>query len=135
MQLRDNEVSDSITVYRNNILPKKPNSNYPKGEEVDFKGFVLKADAFYSKTAKAFHGASQWQIATTDNFEKPVFDSWKQFENWYYKVDRQKDDNLTDEKVHRLKADTYYFWRVRYRDQYLNWSPWSETANFKTSKE
>ena len=45
---------------------------------------------------------------------------------------RQKDDNLTDEKVKRLSPNTFYFWRVRYRDQNLNWSDWSDVLTFTT---
>ena len=132
---RDNELSDSIVVYRNGVLPMIPKPKFPKDETVNFKGFDLKATNFSSKMPKAFHAASQWQISTTSNFGKLVFDQWKQFENWYKKVDRQKNDELTDEKVYRLKPNTAYFWRVRYRDQFLNWSPWSTMTNFKTSSK
>ena len=135
VKFRDNELSDSIVVYKNGVFPVIPKPKFPQDKTVDFKGFYLKATEFSSKMPKAFHAASQWQISTTTDFKKPVFDRWKQFENWYYKVDRQKNDDLTDEKIHRLKPNTAYFWRVRYRDQFLNWSPWSTTATFKTSSE
>ena len=135
VKARDNEISDSITVYRNNTLPVTPLAAYPTNETVNFKGFTLKAKDFSSKMPNAFHAASQWQIATENSFKKPVFDSWKQFENWYYNENRQKDDDLKDEQVHRLKANTTYYWRVRYRDQYLNWSKWSKISSFKTDSE
>ena len=52
-----------------------------------------------------------------------------------YLEDRQKGDDLTDEPAKRLQPDTAYFWRVRYRDQHLNWSDWSTTQTFKTKKK
>ena len=58
----------------------------------------------------------------------------KQFENWYYKEDRQKRDDLTDEHIYRLEKNKKYYWRVRYRDQHLNWSDWSNISSFMTNK-
>ncbi len=133
---KNNELSDSITVYKNGILPNVPKAVFPKNETIHPKDFSLKAAAFSSTMTNAIHGASQWQIATASNFEKPVFDSWKQFENWYFKENRQKNDDLTDERVYsRLQPNTAYYWRVRYRDQHLNWSPWSATTSFNTSEK
>ncbi|MDH5604675.1 MAG: fibronectin type III domain-containing protein, partial [Cyclobacteriaceae bacterium] len=41
---------------------------------------------------------------------------------------------LTDEQFRDLKENTRYFWRVRYRDIELNWSPWSDMASFTTGE-
>ena len=131
---KDNELTDSITVWKKNSKPETPRPISPVGEEVDRKTISLKADVFKGATKTAFHAASHWQIATSKDFKKPVYDSWKQFENWYYLENRQKNDDLTDEKAKRLKANETYFWRVRYRDQNLNWSDWSSTTSFKTTK-
>ncbi|PCE66666.1 purple acid phosphatase family protein [Sediminicola luteus] len=129
----DNVRTDSITVYRKAVLPDTPKAVFPVDESVDFKGFVLKAGDFASSMPHAFHGAAHWQISATTDFKKMVFESWKQFENWYYNENRQKDDDLRDEKVHRLSPNTTYYWRVRYRDQHLNWSHWSDAQEFRTS--
>ena len=53
---------------------------------------------------------------------------------WYNHLKPKKEDDLTDEPTTRLQPSTSYFWRVRYRDQYLNWSNWSKTQSFKTKK-
>ena len=95
---------------------------------------LLKAGEFSSPLSGAFLAAAHWQVSETKDFEKLALDSWKQYENWYYEEDRQKNDDLTDEKTKRLKPATTYYWRVRYRDQNLNWSDWSETASFKTKR-
>ncbi len=132
---RDNEVRDSITIYTKGTRPKTPVSISPSNQEVGIMGAILKADAFSSDFNEALHAASHWQIATSKDFKNPVFESWKQHENWYYQENRQKEDNLTDELVtNRLAPNQTHYWRVRYRDQYLNWSSWSEIKSFTTKK-
>lgn len=132
---RDNEQTDEITIYKNERKPSTPATLSPKGDNIAGKyGTLLKAGPFKSSFTSAVHTASNWQLAENKNFENPTLDSWKQSENWYYMENRQKNDNLTDEITKRLKPNTTYFWRVRYRDQNLNWSDWSETQSFKTKE-
>lgn len=130
--VKQNELSDSIIVWKKERKPMAPVAVFPNNETVSASGITLKAGSFKSDFKTAFHAASQWQIAENKDFNKPVFDSWKQFEDWYYLENRQKGDDLTDEKTNRLKPNTTYYWRVRYRDQNLNWSDWSKTVFFKT---
>ncbi len=131
---RNNELRDSITIFRKARKPITPKPISPENNEtVDFKGVFLKANAFESPFNRAFHAASHWQVSENTDFEKLTFERWKQHENWYYKVNRQENDNLTDEKTERLKPKTIYYWRVRYRDQNLNWSDWSQTSSFTTN--
>lgn len=132
---RDNEQTDEITVYKKERKPDTPVAVSPKGNDVAAKyGTLLKAKPFKSSFSTAVHTASNWQLAENDSFENPTLDSWKQSENWYYMENRQKNDDLTDEITKRLKPNTTYFWRVRYRDQNLNWSDWSETESFITKE-
>ncbi|MEW2920921.1 fibronectin type III domain-containing protein [Muricauda sp. ANG21] len=132
-KLRENELRDSITVWRLEKKPDAPKAIKPIHDAKIASEFtLLKAGEFSSSLNGAFHAASHWQVSESRDFEKLALDSWKQYENWYYKENRQKDDDLTDEKTKRLKPNTAYYWRVRYRDQNLNWSDWSETAAFKT---
>ena len=99
---------------------------------VEITGALLRAKPFKSDFESAFHAASHWQVSTDSSFGALALDSWKQYENWYYKENGQQNDDLTDEPTKRLEKSTQYFWRVRYRDQYLNWSDWSPKATFKT---
>ncbi|WP_147675975.1 fibronectin type III domain-containing protein [Algibacter pacificus] len=131
---KNNEVTDTLVVYKKERKPITPMVMSPNNEVVPITGALLKAGDFNSDYKSAFHAASNWQVSENENFDTLVMDSWKQFENWYYLENRQKDDDLTDEKTRRLKPNTTYFWRVRYRDQNLNWSDWSQTASFKTEK-
>lgn len=132
---RDNELRDSVTVWKFDKKPMAPEASYPVNETVSPVGLVLKASTFGSDLEKAAHGASQWQISKSEDFSEPIMDSWKQYEDWYVYQDLQKDDDLTDEKVQRLEKNTSYFWRVRYRDQNLNWSEWSKPAKFSTNTQ
>ena len=47
-------------------------------------------------------------------------------------MDTQAGDDLTDESVSTLNENTVYWWRARYRDREMNWSPWSEVSIFET---
>ena len=132
LQKRDNEVTDRITVYKINQSPDAPVALSPKNETIATTDILLKATPFEGGRPSSRHAASHWQVATSPEFEKLILDSWKQDENWYYKENRQKDDDLTDESIARLKPETTYYWRVRYRDQYLGWSDWSKTTAFTT---
>jgi len=132
---RENELRDSVTVWRFDKKPKTPEAISPKNTQLKSTEIILKADAFESDLSNAKHGASHWQLSQTPDFEKLIVDSWKQYEDWYSYQNLQKDDDLTDEKVHRLPAGQTYYWRVRYRDQNLNWSEWSEPSQFSTLSE
>jgi hypothetical protein len=129
---RANELRDSITIWKKERKPMAPTAISPRDETVEIAGVMLMGGEFNSTFKDAFHAASHWQVATSKNFAKPIFDSWKQHENWYYKENRQQDDDLSDEKTNRLKHNMTYYWRVRYRDQNLNWSDWSTTETFRT---
>lgn len=132
-QFRDNELRDSLTVWRFDKKPMTPGPLTPRHEEsVNYRHITLKASPFSSDLDGAEHGASQWQVAPTAEFSKPIIDRWKQYEDWYVYEDRQAGDDLTDEEIMVLKPYTTYYWRVRYRDKSLNWSDWSEAASFST---
>ncbi|MCB0686759.1 MAG: metallophosphoesterase family protein [Saprospiraceae bacterium] len=130
---RENEVTDSLIIWRNSTTPEQPKGLGPSGEEVPLENVVLNASRFRSSKAAAFHAASHWQVSRSRDFDQLLMDSWKQYENWYYNVNQQANDDLTDEIIHRqLLPGEEYYWRVRYRDQYLNWSKWSDIQTFKT---
>lgn len=132
IKFRNNELRDSITVFKKTIQPNKPILSTFKNENNAIHKMLLKANIFKSDKKNAFHAASNWQVSTKKDFSKIIYNSWKQHENWYYKENRQKDDDLTDEIVDRkLNKNTTYFVRVRYRDQFLNWSNWSDIKTFK----
>ncbi|APZ47100.1 metallophosphoesterase [Polaribacter reichenbachii] len=132
---RNNELRDSITVFKKTIQPNAPVLVDFKNANNPIHKMLMKANTFKSDKKDAFHAATNWQVATNKDFSKIIYNSWKQHENWYYKENRQKDDDLTDEFIDRkLSNETTYYVRVRYRDQFLNWSDWSAVKSFKTDK-
>ena len=80
---RDNELRDSITVWKHNKTPEVPKTISPVNKTINPNQVILKAGAFSSDQHHAEHGASHWQVSTTEDFSKLVLDSWKQFEDWY----------------------------------------------------
>ena len=96
----DNEVTDSIVIRKNNQQPQQPTGLFPaENQTVSPDCIMLLGDAF-SDPDNDEHGASQWQISSScSDFSSPVFESWRQFQNWYFEVDRQAGDVLTDEEV------------------------------------
>ncbi|AUP80568.1 fibronectin type III domain-containing protein [Flavivirga eckloniae] len=132
-KIRYNELRDSITIYKKARKPETPMVMFPNNGTVPNVGVVLNAGPFKSKHKKAFHAASHWQVSKYEDFKKVVMDVWKQNENWYNNENLQKDYVLTKERLEPLESFTTYYWRVRYRDQNLNWSDWSDVLSFKTN--
>lgn len=126
---KDNVLTDEIILNRLNYLPARPKAIFPTGQ-LPFNCVKLKASQFDDPSD--LHQASHWQISTNQNFTQIVKDIWKQHKNLYNDTDTQSDDDLTDENISNLAPSTTYYWRVRYRDQYLNWSEWSDTIQFST---
>ncbi|NNE25845.1 MAG: hypothetical protein HKN09_03295, partial [Saprospiraceae bacterium] len=129
--IEDNIITDIIT-----LSPKQENINSPSplaplNETLPPECVTLKASPFDGMHGE--HGQSHWQVdVENSDFSNPIFESWKNFENWYFDVDTQAEDDLSDEVATALNPNTRYKWRVRYRDKAFNWSPWSEAASFET---
>ncbi len=130
----DNQLSDSLTMRFNPSLVNSPNLISPINNiEIAPECVTLEGDTFTSPNINAQHGQSHWQVSTLDlGFDNPIVETWKNFENWYFDINTQLGDDLTDEKIDGLEESTDYIWRVRYRDREMNWSEWTETGVFTT---
>jgi len=129
----DNVVKDSLVVRLTPTVVETPTAVFPVGELVPPGCVKLKASSFVSQSPNALHGQSHWQLQTDPgNFDNPLVENWKNYENIYYNTDTQENDDLTDERIYDLEENTNYYWRVRYRDRELNWSEWSVPAQFTT---
>ncbi|MEL6972637.1 MAG: hypothetical protein AAFZ63_10195 [Bacteroidota bacterium] len=127
----DNQITDSLVIRLDAPDIGTPVAEYPVNIELAPECVLLQASPF--EAPDATHGQSHWQVTSTeDDFTNPVFESWKNFENWYFDIDIQAGDDLTDEKAYELQAGQTYWWRVRYRDQEFNWSEWSSPVTFST---
>jgi len=132
---KENEITDSITMRLNPSVVNTPVPISPIDEDIPPECVELKANGFSSSNPTALHGQSHWQVSTNpDDFSIPNGESWKNFENWYYDENTQLGDDMTDEEILGLDANTVYWWRVRYRDRELNWSDWSTPVSFSTGE-
>lgn len=126
----NNEIRDQIILKKYEFPARKPINIFPNGQQVPASCLVLKSSTF--DDYEDIHQASHWQIATDNDFTNTVVtEKWFQSENYYNEVNLQENDDLTDvADLDLINADTYY-WRVRYRDQYLKWSQWSDPTTFE----
>ena len=127
------EVRDTVRIMKNNIPPDQPQGLFPN------EGAVLRPDCiefmgsdFYDNNG-GLQGAVHWQVSTDMGFEDLVYDDWFQHENWYFDEDLEAGNSMIKKEISSLEENTSYFWRVRYRDQNLSWSDWSNGISFTTT--
>ena len=130
---KKNRLEDSVTIRLYNNPPNTPIGIFPLYlDTINSSSMILIADNFSDQDGD-LHGSSEWQISNDCNdFTSLVFDSWKQYENWYSDINTQVNDTLTDETINSLVPSSNYCWRVRYRDRGLAWSEWSTPIPFVT---
>ncbi|MBF93987.1 MAG: hypothetical protein CMH58_02360 [Myxococcales bacterium] len=130
--IRDNEETDQLTIRRRNQAPERP-VPWRHLEPVRPDCLTLQASPYRDPDGDE-HSSTHWQIGEQcDDFEPPAFESWKQSKNLYFETDTQEGDLLEDEVFEGLDENKTYCWRVRYRDESLAWSTWSEPAAFRTT--
>ncbi len=131
--VKNNSVEDSVIIRFYNNSPNTPIGIFPLPyDTISSNTMYLVADDFFDIDGD-LHGASHWQISNYCNdFSNLIFDSWKQYENWYFDINTQANDNLIDEEIVNLEPHSNYCWRVRYRDRSLAWSEWSLPIPFFT---
>ena len=134
-QSLDNVVRDEVTLRLFDQPPAQPTAVSPTADVAASAPVTLVASPFADPDGDA-HQASHWQVAAAcDGFDAPLFDRWRQSADWYEEVDLQAGDDLGDEVADGLEAGQAYCWRVRYRDDGLRWSAWSEPATFTLAGE
>jgi len=84
---------------------------------------TLTASPFASPDGGATHGASRWQIASDSAFAAVIHDSG---------TDTTHKTSITV-ALGTLCSSTTYYWRVRYQDNYGEWSEWSAATCFTTA--
>ncbi|MEM9545010.1 MAG: fibronectin type III domain-containing protein [Bacteroidota bacterium] len=127
--IQDNVLRDSLTVLNNDIAPQTPLAIFPAGDTILPYCITLKASDFYGE--EDTHQASHWQVAEGSNFtDNLLTESWAQNENFYNEINTQSNDDLTDQSFQNINSSDTLFWRVRYRNQNLEWSEWSVPVFF-----
>lgn len=129
---KDNVLTDTFTLYKNPKTVNTPIAEFPVNQTIFLECVEFRASDFSAPDPNSEHGQTEWQVHTSNDFSNPLFDSWKNYENWYYNVDHQATDDLTNETILGLQPNTTYWWRVRYRDKEFNWSEWSNPVSFAT---
>jgi len=131
----DNVCTDSLVVTKADQTPPPPAPVAPLGTTQPPECIVLAASPFGTGPSGAQHGASQWQVAGDINgFDTPLTNVWERYRNVYFNEDTQAGESLTTEAIPGLPENAALFWRVRYRDRGLDWSPWTAPVPFFTSE-
>lgn len=127
--IQNNVLRDELTILNDDVAPKKPKNVYPDGQSLLPYCVTLKSSDF--EGVEDTHQASHWQISEQSDFLADIVaEKWAQNENFYNEINTQANDDLTDESFENLTATDTLFWRVRYRNQSLEWSNWSEPTFF-----
>ncbi len=131
----DNVCTDSLVVTKADQPLPPPTAVAPIGSTQPPECIVLAASPFGVGPTGAPHGESQWQVADDINgFNDPIADVWERHRNIYFNEDTQAGESLTTEAMPGLPENAALFWRVRYRDRALEWSPWTAPVPFFTSE-
>jgi hypothetical protein len=139
----DNAITDEILIRKNNLAPAQPSTVSPgPGDSISGVNVQLNGSAYVEAQGDAGL-ESHWQVALEpDGFDSPVVDEWKRRENWYrppngdgwYSVNTVTDPDITRVVLEdSLPGCRTVYWRVRYRDEALGWSDWSEPSSFFVS--
>ena len=128
-----NVLKDSVLIKFNNPAPTTPTGIFPAENDVLTPDCIVFLGSEFSDQEGDLHGATQWRIATDANFSSVIYDEWYQHENWYFDIDLMAGNNMVDQEVNVLQANTTYYWQVRYRDRSLAWSEWSSANMFQTT--
>lgn len=120
----DDTISDAFTIRYDNQPPEMPRIS-----ATEHAGALLLRGTAFSDPDGDSHLESHWQLLA-ESGEKPM-DIWgnrTRAENIWMGENIQKDVDITTHRVTGLSPGTYDA-RVRYRDEGLVWSPWSETVS------
>ena len=136
----DNLLIDRFVRDLNDVKkPAKPQLN--KIDENPSFPFVI--SALPHENSAEFNTA-QFQISSNREFNKPVIDKMLHYENffkdggapYYLPTNTQKDKSCYEYIVNESDLDNgSYYVRVRYRNQNLMWSEWSDIQYFDVKKE
>ncbi len=145
---KNNEVMDDVLIRRFNQSPDQPSAVAPvsSGAVVNPDGVTLTASPFSDPDGGTLLEA-HYQLSTiSGDYSNPAVDEWTRIENWfspagasgsgngYFSVNTVTDPDITSLDIGFLDASTTYYWRVRYRDDGLAWSDWSDEASFITQQ-
>ncbi len=133
----DNEVFDSWSRERNATPPETPAPLYPNENSADVDGRLVASNFIGEHEIMSSH----FQVSDEgDYWTQSIFESKRDWENVYYDsgppnftpIDLNEGIDLRRVEIPEgtLQSLQPYEWRVRYRDQNLLWSEWSDPQFF-----
>lgn len=129
----DEEIRDDITIYRQSELPERPVALVPHQQTVLVDQVFLQGSEFMSEVTSR-HLESHWQVEATDqSWRKDYWGNRTRSVHYWFDRDTQMGVDITTFKVEGLEPEKSYRWRVRYRDEHLSWSAWSDYGYFVTA--
>jgi len=140
---RDNEVVDEITIRRFNDPPYTPQGLFPGPGDDPVIGWDVQLESTgYQDMDGDGPLASHWQVSTdAADWSAPVVDELKNKENWYRPTNGDywySENHVTDPAISRVTLQqsvpgcSTLYWRVRHRDDGLQWSDWSQPMQFQS---
>jgi hypothetical protein len=134
MTEKDNVLLDEFRYRLGVQRPGQPSVTVQQQEEK-----VILSGSPYTSAAGQKLNSTEYQISQLADFSNPVISEFRHVENWFGPASGTTDEteNIGEgaEIVNyhppsgKLSSGTYYV-RVRYRDDNLGWSNWSETTQF-----
>ena len=137
-KLRDEGIRDQFSIAKYTSKPAKPKINAITRKKNDSTyNFDIKSSPYEHPNDS--HLSTHILISKQENFQKIVLEKYYNKENFYFGKNKNKKINLSQiiinlNKNKRKKFDRLYF-KIRYRNQNLKWSEWSEPYFFKTEKK
>lgn len=147
---KDNEQTDLFILKRYPVAPDTPRGLEPhaKSGPVPTSGAIFSGTNFQDADAREgrnFAHESHWQIAageSLDDFADPLQEDWRRYRNIWRPSNKEEGwhsvNTVLNSDVTRnvfdepLPPNQNLFWRVRYRDENLAWSDWSQPVPFST---
>ena len=108
---------------KQNFPPSTPTLQSPTDGTTDLSLTPTLTASPYSDPEGNTHANTQWQVDNNSDFSSPEWNSGES----------HSADIQTTVVNGRLSNAATYYWRVRYRDQYGNWSDWSTPWHFTTA--
>ncbi len=135
--VKDNVLVDSFHRYKNLASPDKPsivsNLSTPITQPVEISGSA------YTTTTDQKLNTTQFLISKSPDFTTIDKEFYRDFENLFGKLNGREDESADLNRgmdITKIKLDkdmlsngTYYI-KARYRDENLEWSPWSDVQKF-----
>lgn len=130
---RNNELMDSWYIKLNQNAPEVPTADNPSFSDKYFITNTSKISSDSIMTVRV-------QVSEVSDFTKAEIDTMIHWTNIYKTdanynpIDLNKGIDLTKVRIalKKLKSNSQYYYRVKYRDHNLKWSDWSNSVQFNT---